>query len=381
MHPAVALALALVSMALGLLSPAAAQNSSAQLRTDKLSVKVVALTNGLAHPWSMAFLPDGRMLVSEREGRLRLLGADFKLHPRPVEGLPEIVARGQGGLFDVVLHPDHARNGWVYWAYNAPGPGGWGTALARGQLQGHRMTNVQVLFSMLPKTRSNHHFGGRIVFDRQGMVYLTLGDRGEMERAQRLDDHAGSVIRLHDDGRIPADNPYVGRAGAKPEKWTLGNRNVQGAALHPVTGDIWSHEHGPQGGDEINLMRSGRNYGWPLVTQGVNYGSGTPIGEAKNKPGFEVPLHVWTPSIAPSGMAFVAGDRFPQWRGHLLVGALRGQVLVRLDVQNEKIVGEERLLEGLIGRIRDVRLGPDGLIYLLTDEAQGALLRLEPAGP
>lgn len=381
MHPAVALALALVSMALGLLSPAAAQNSSAQLRTDKLSVKVVALTNGLAHPWSMAFLPDGRMLVSEREGRLRLLGADFKLHPRPIEGLPEIVARGQGGLFDVVLHPDHARNGWIYWAYNAPGPGGWGTALARGQLQGHRMTNVQVLFSMLPKTRSNHHFGGRIVFDRQGMVYLTLGDRGEMERAQRLDDHAGSVIRLHDDGRIPADNPYVGRAGAKPEKWTLGNRNIQGAALHPVTGDIWSHEHGPQGGDEINLMRSGRNYGWPLVTQGVNYGSGTPIGEAKNKPGFEVPLHVWTPSIAPSGMAFVAGDRFPQWRGHLLVGALRGQVLVRLDVQNEKIVGEERLLEGLIGRIRDVRLGPDGLIYLLTDEAQGALLRLEPAGP
>lgn len=379
MHPAVALAL--VSMALGLLSPAAAQNSSAQLRTDKLSVKVVALTNGLAHPWSMAFLPDGRMLVSEREGRLRLLGADFKLHPRPIEGLPEIVARGQGGLFDVVLHPDHARNGWIYWAYNAPGPGGWGTALARGQLQGHRMTNVQVLFSMLPKTRSNHHFGGRIVFDRQGMVYLTLGDRGEMERAQRLDDHAGSVIRLHDDGRIPADNPYVGRAGAKPEKWTLGNRNIQGAALHPVTGDIWSHEHGPQGGDEINLMRSGRNYGWPLVTQGVNYGSGTPIGEAKNKPGFEVPLHVWTPSIAPSGMAFVAGDRFPQWRGHLLVGALRGQVLVRLDVQNEKIVGEERLLEGLIGRIRDVRLGPDGLIYLLTDEAQGALLRLEPAGP
>ncbi len=381
MHPAVALALALVSMALGLLSPAAAQNSSAQLRTDKLSVKVVALANGLAHPWSMAFLPDGRMLVSEREGRLRLLGADFKLHPRPIEGLPEIVARGQGGLFDVVLHPDHARNGWIYWAYNAPGPGGWGTALARGQLQGHRMTNVQVLFSMLPKTRSNHHFGGRIVFDRQGMVYLTLGDRGEMERAQRLDDHAGSVIRLHDDGRIPADNPYVGRAGAKPEKWTLGNRNIQGAALHPVTGDIWSHEHGPQGGDEINLMRSGRNYGWPLVTQGVNYGSGTPIGEAKNKPGFEVPLHVWTPSIAPSGMAFVASDRFPQWRGHLLVGALRGQVLVRLDVQNEKIVGEERLLEGLIGRIRDVRLGPDGLIYLLTDEAQGALLRLEPAGP
>ena len=375
------LTLALVSMTLALLSPAAAQNSSPLLRTDKLSVKVLTLAHGLAHPWSVAFLPDGRMLVSEREGRLRVLGADFKLHPRPIEGLPEIVARGQGGLFDVVLHPDHARNGWIYWAYNAPGPGGWGTALARGQLQGQRMTNVQVLFSMVPKTRSSHHFGGRIVFDRQGMVYLTLGDRGDMERAQRLDDHAGSVIRLHDDGRVPADNPYVGRAGARPEKWTLGNRNIQGAAQHPVTGDIWSHEHGPQGGDEINLMRSGRNYGWPLVTQGVNYGIGTQIGEAKNKPGYEAPLHVWTPSIAPSGMAFVTGDRFPQWRGHLLVGALRGQVLVRLDVQNEKIVGEERLLEGLIGRIRDVRLGPDGLIYLLTDEAQGALLRIEPAGP
>ena len=368
-------------MLLALLSPAAAQNSPALVQSEKQRLKVLTLSTGLAHPWSMAFLPDGRMLVTEREGRLRLLGSDFKLHPRPVEGLPEVVARGQGGLFDVVLHPDHARNGWIYWAYNAPGPGGWGTALARGQLQGHRMTNVQVLFSMVPKTRSSHHFGGRIVFDRQGMVYLTLGDRGEMERAQALDDHAGSVIRLHDDGRVPADNPWVGRASAKPEKWTWGNRNIQGAALHPQTGMLWTHEHGPQGGDEVNLMRAGRNYGWPLVTQGVNYGSGTPIGDSRSRPGMEPPLHVWIPSIAPSGMAFVTGDRFPQWRGHLLVGALRAQMLVRLELQDDKVVREERLLEGQVGRIRDVRVGPDGLIYLLTDEAQGALLRLEPAGP
>lgn len=372
--------LAFAAVLLALLNPVSAQNSSALVQSDKQRLRVFTLSTGLAHPWSMAFLPDGRMLVTEREGRLRLLGSDFKLHPRPIEGLPEVVARGQGGLFDVVLHPDHARNGWIYWAYNAPGPGGWGTALARGQLQGHRMTNVQVLFSMVPKTRSSHHFGGRIVFDRQGMVYLTLGDRGEMERAQALDDHAGSVIRLHDDGRVPADNPWVGRASAKPEKWTWGNRNIQGAALHPQTGMLWTHEHGPQGGDEVNLMRAGRNYGWPLITQGVNYGSGTPIGESRSRPGMEPPLHVWTPSIAPSGMAFITGDRFPQWRGHLLVGALRAQMLVRLELQDDKVVREERLLEGQIGRIRDVRVGPDGLIYLLTDEAQGALLRLEPAG-
>lgn len=353
---------------------------SLELRSEKHAFRIVNMLGGLAHPWSIAFLPDARMLVSERDGRLRLIGPDFKLHPKPIEGLPEIAVRGQGGLFDVVLHPDYARNGWIYWAYNAPGPGGWGTAMARGQLQGLRMTNVQVLFSMTPKTRSSHHFGGRIVFDRQGMVHLTLGDRGEMSRAQALDDHAGSVIRLHDDGRIPSDNPFVGRVGAKPEKWTLGNRNIQGAALHPQTGMVWTHEHGPQGGDEINIMRAGRNYGWPLVTQGVNYGSGTPIGESTNKPGLEPPVHVWTPSIAPSGMAFVAGDRFPRWRGHLLVGALRGQTLLRLEIDGERIVREESLIQGQVGRIRDVRTGPDGLIYLLTDQAQGALLRLEPTG-
>ncbi len=358
-----------------------AQGPSLVVTSEKHRFRVNWLAGGLEYPWSLAFLPDGRVLVTERPGRMRLLSADFRLDPQAVEGLPEIVARGQGGLFDVVLHPDYPKNGWIYWAYNAKGEGGWGTALARGRLAGRRMTDVQVLFSMTPKTQGSQHFGGRIVFDRRGMVYLTLGDRGEKDRAQLLEDHAGSVIRLHDDGRVPVDNPFVGRVGAKSEKWTLGNRNIQGAALHPQTGELWTHEHGPQGGDEVNVMRSGRNYGWPVVTHGVNYGTGTPIGEGRSKPGMEPALHIWTPSIAPSGMAFARGSQFTQWQPDLLVGALRGQMLVRLVLEGEKILREERLLQGQVGRIRDVRLGPDGLIYLLTDDSPGHLIRLEPLSP
>ncbi len=358
-----------------------AQERSSIINSEKQSFRVATLLTGLENPWSVAFLPDGRMLITERAGRLRIVSQDFKLESKPIDGLPEVSPQGQGGLFDVVLHPQYAQNGWVYWAYNAPGAGGWGTALARGKLQGHRMTDVQVLFSMQPKTRSSFHFGGRIVFDQAGFLYLTLGDRGDKDRAQKLDDHAGSVIRLHDDGRVPANNPFVNRAGAMAEKWTLGNRNIQGAALHPQTGELWSHEHGPQGGDEVNVMRSGLNYGWPIITYGVNYGLGTKIGEGQAKPGMVQPLHVWVPSIAPSGMAFVSGTQFPQWQGNLLVGALRGQMLVRLSLDGEKVPGEERLLQGRGWRIRDVRMGPDGLVYLLTDEAQGSLLRLEPAKP
>jgi len=358
-----------------------AQESSGVINSDKLGFRLTTLLTGLENPWSLAFLPDGRMLVTERAGRMRLVGKDFRLDPKPIEGLPESIERGQGGLFDVVLHPQYAQNGWIYWAYNAPGPEGWGTALARGKLQGQRMTEVQVLFSMQPKTRSGQHFGGRIVFDKAGLLYLTLGDRGDKDRAQKLDDHAGSVIRLHDDGRVPADNPFHKRAGALPEKWTLGNRNMQGAALHPQTGELWTHEHGPQGGDEINVMRSGLNYGWPVVTYGVNYGLGTRIGEGQSKPGMVQPLHVWVPSIAPSGMAFVSGSQFPQWQGDLLVGALRGQMLVRLVLNGEKVIREERLLQGRAGRIRDIRMGPDGLVYMLSDSTDGALMRLEPARP
>lgn len=366
---------------LPLLSPLAkAQTQSPIIQSEKQAFHVSTLTRGLENPWSMVFLPDGRMLVTERAGRMRIIDKHFKLDSKPIEGLPDIVARGQGGLFDVVLHPDFPSNGWIYWSYNAPGSGGWGTALARGKLQGHRMINVQVLFSMEPKTRNGQHFGGRIVFDKAGYLFLTLGDRGDKERAQNLNDHAGSVLRLHDDGRIPYDNPFANKSEAKPEKWTLGNRNIQGAAIHPQTGELWTHEHGPQGGDEINVLLAGRNYGWPVITHGVNYGLGTKIGEGQVKSGMEQPSYIWVPSIAPSGMVFVKGDKFTNWDGNMLVGALRDQSLVRLELDGKKVLREERVLKGQAGRIRDVRMGPDGLIYLLTDASDGALLRLEPAG-
>jgi len=356
------------------LSPVLAQT----IQSEKQSFRVVTLTQGLQHPWSLAFLPDGRLLITERAGRLRIVQKDFTLDPKPISGLPKIIAGGQGGLFDVVLHPQYSQNGWIYFAYSEAGKGGWGTALARGKLVGHQMTDVQVLFSMEPKTRSNQHFGGRIVFDEAGYVYLTLGDRGEMARAQLLGDHAGSIIRLHDDGRVPKDNPFVNTAEAKPEKFTLGNRNMQGVAIHPKTGEVWTHEHGPQGGDEINIIKPARNYGWPIITHGVNYGTGTKIGEGTAKAGLEQPLYVWVPSIAPSGMAFYKGNAFTNWNNNLFIGALRAETLVRIELSGDKVVHEERLLKGSIGRIRDVRLGPDQFIYLLTDERAGGLYRLEP---
>ena len=340
--------------------------------------RVVVLTRGLEHPWGLAFLPDGRLLVTERPGRLRLVAADGTLDPRPVEGLPPIAAQGQGGLLDVALHPQFAENGLVYLSYAARGTGGIGTEAARGRLVDHRLEDVKVLFRQQPKSGGGRHFGSRLVFDRQGQFYITLGDRGEMARAQKLDDLAGKIVRLTADGQIPPDNPFVNRTGARPEIYSLGNRNVQGAALHPVTGELWTHEHGPQGGDEVNVIRAGRNYGWPVITYGVEYVIGTKIGEGTQKPGMEQPLHIWVPSIAPSGLAFYQGDRFPGWRGDLFVGALRGQMLVRLRFDGEKLVREERLLEGELGRIRDVRAGPDGYLYLLTDADDGVIARLEP---
>ena len=289
-----------------------------------------------------------------------------------------MVQRGQSGLFDVALDPNYEKNRFVWLSYTARGEGGIGTELARGKLAGGRLENVEVLFRQSPKGRNDIHFGGRIVFDRAGLLYLTLGERGEKERAQHPGDHNGSVIRLHDDGRVPKDNPFVGKAGWKPEKFDLGHRNQQGAALNPATGILWTHEHGPQGGDEINVIRPGRNYGWPVITYGVNYGSGTKIGEGTSKAGMEQPIHYWVPSIAPSGMAFYTGDKFPRWKGDLFVGALKAEILVRLRLDGEKVVKEERMLKGALGRIRDVRVGPDGLIYLLTDESRGVLARLEP---
>jgi len=363
-------------------APALAQEGKLY-RSAKHDFRVVTLARGLEHPWCIAFLPDGRKLVTERAGRLRVIDAQGRLSPHAVEGVPEVVARGQGGLFDVAPHPRFAENGMVFLSYAEPGEGGQGTAVMRARLAGEgdrlRLEDRQVIFRLQPKSRTNHHYGGRLVWARDGTLFVTLGDRGDMDRAQDLGDHAGSVVRIREDGSVPEDNPFVKRPGARPEIYTWGNRNVQGAALHPQTGVLWTHEHGPQGGDEINVMRAGANYGWPVITYGVNYVTGTKIGEGTHKPGMEQPVHQWTPSIAPSGMAFYTGDKFPNWRGSLFVGALKYQLVARLELDGEKVVREERLLEREFGRIRDVRMGPDGLLYLLTDDSDGKALRLEPA--
>ncbi len=351
------------------------------VKTEAETIRIVTVTPGLAHPWGLAFLPDGRMLVTERTGRLRIVGRDGNLAPEPVAGLPKIEEHGQGGLLDVALHPRFTENGLVYLSFAERGDGGYGTAALRGRLVGPaenaRLDAVQVIYRQEPKSRGGRHFGSRFVFDRAGFLYVTQGDRGEQERAQNLGDLAAKVVRLHDDGRVPSDNPFVGKPGARPEIFTLGNRNVQGAALHPLTGELWAHEHGPQGGDEVNILRKGVNYGWPVITYGVEYFVGTKIGEGTAKSGMAQPLHYWVPSIAPSGMAFYTGDKFPAWRGDLFVGALRDQLLVRLRLDGEKVVKEERMLQGAVGRIRDVRQGPDGYLYLLTDSSNGAIVRLE----
>ena len=376
MHRPVILIRIFYSTAVFLLLTAAAPSPEV-IKTQEHDLRIAEIASGLEHPWSLAFLPDGRMLEAERPGRQRVI-KDGRLEVQPVAGLPPIEAYGQGGLLDVALHPHFAENRLIYFSYAGSGEGGISTEVARGKLVDNRLEDVQVIFRQQPKSKTGRHFGSRLVFDREGYLYITLGDRGDRERAQRPDDHAGSVIRLHDDGRIPANNPFVGKEGWKPEKFTLGNRNMQGAALHPRTGELWAHEHGPQGGDEINVIRAGVNYGWPVITYGVNYVIGTSIGEGTHKPGMAQPLHYWVPSIAPSGMTFYTGDRFPRWRGDLFVGSLKDRMLVRLSLDGEQVVGEERFLHDVIGRIRDVRQGPDGFLYLLTDENDGALVRLEP---
>jgi glucose/arabinose dehydrogenase len=366
-----------LALLLGLVSAAALATPLAVEKTEKYTIRPRILATGLNHPWGLVFLPDGRLLVTERPGRLLLIGADG-IDKKLVSGLPPIKEYGQGGLLDVALHPDFSRNQWLYLSYAGAGVGGIGTEVARARLRDDRLEDLEVLFRLQPKSDLPYHFGSRLVFDRNGYLFITLGDRGEMARAQRLDDHAGSVIRLLADGKIPEDNPFVSRSDALPEIFSYGHRNAQGAALHPLSGELWLHEHGPQGGDELNRVRAGGNYGWPVITYGVNYGSGTPIGEGSAKPGMAQPLYYWVPSIAPSGMAFYDGQPWPDWKDDLFVGSLKFQLLVRLELDGEKVVHEERMLEGLLGRIRDVRVGPDGLIYLLTDAADGKLVRLEP---
>jgi len=360
--------------------PLQAQNIQA-FESAKQAFEVQTVVSGLARPWGMVFLPDGDMLITERGGRLRRI-KDGRLMPQAVAGLPDIKAVGQGGLLGIALHPDFATTHWVYLSYSAGENDRISTEVMRGRLRGNRLEAVETIFSAAPKTKGGRHFGSRLLFDREGLLYISLGDRGfspslcDKQPAQQLNNHLGSLIRLNDDGSVPADNPFVGRNDIKPEIYTWGNRNMQGMVLNPKTGQVWTHEHGPQGGDEINIMQAGMNYGWPVITDGVNYGSGTKICEGSVKDGMQQPIYTWVPSIAPSGMAFYNGDKLPDWRGDLFVGSLKFGLLVRLEIDGNRVVGEERLLDGKYGRIRDVVQGPQGYLYLLTDSDNGALLRL-----
>jgi len=351
------------------LIPAAAQ--AQELRAEPVA-------RGLEHPWAVAFLPQGRFLVTERPGRIRVVEPDGKLGA-PLAAVPEVAVGGQGGLLDLVLDSGFATNRSLYFCFSEPGQGGNSTALARARLSADfsRLEDVKVIFSQKPKVSSSLHFGCRIVEARDGTLFLTLGDRfHRKDDAQKLDNHHGKVLRLTKDGAAAPGNPFAGRAGALGEIWSLGHRNSQGATLAP-DGSLWMHEHGPQGGDEINLPQPGRNYGWPVITHGENYGGGK-IGEGITaQAGMEQPLHYWVPSIAPSGMAFLTSDRYgPAMKGNLFIGSLKSSYLARLELSGGKVVREHKLLGG--DRVRDVRQGPDGLLYVLTDSSRGSLLRLLP---
>jgi glucose/arabinose dehydrogenase len=344
-------------------------------------LKVETVAGGLVHPWSLAFLPDGRMLVTERPGRMRIVTRDGKLSP-PVANVPRVFAVSQGGLLDVILDRNFARNQIIYFSYAEPFDGGGRTALARAQLDASetpRLVDLTVIYRQQGPASRGGHFGGRIAQAADDNLFLTNGEHfTDRDLAQTLDNDLGKIVRLTPDGAAPKDNPFAGHAGARPEIWSLGHRNPQGLAINPADGKLWEQEHGPMGGDEINLIQPGRNYGWPRVSHGLNY-DGTAVGTGKAQmAGMEDPLWHWTPSIAPSGMAFYTGDMFKGWKGSLINGALKFQLIVRLELQGDKVVKEERLLQGLRERIRDVRQGPDGALYLLTDNNAGRILRVTP---
>lgn len=340
-------------------------------------VRSETVVRGLEHPWGLAFLPDGRMLVTEKPGRLRIVGTNGRLS-EPLSGVPAVFARGQGGLLDVAIDPKFAENQLVYLTYAEPGEGSnmAGTAAARGRLGAAGLEDVKVIYRQEPKLRGGGHYGSRLVFARDGMLFITQGDRMDYrDRAQQLDMGMGKIVRIQPDGTIPRDNPFVGREGARPEIWSYGHRNVQAAALHPETGQLWTIEHGARGGDELNYPRAGKNYGWPVITYGVEY-SGDKIGEGTRKAGMEQPVYYWDPVIAPSGMVFYTGDAIPEWKGSILVGSLNPGALVRLTLENGRVTREERYLGELGARIRDVQQGPDGFVYLVTDAADGQILRV-----
>ena len=359
--------------------PLQAQTQRIATQTVQLDVETVA--TGLQHPWSIAFLPDGRMLVTERPGRLNWIGLDGK--PRRITGLPPIAAGGQGGLLDVALTPNFATSRELVFSFTEPRDDGNGTSVALARLSNdlQRLDNVRIIFRQKSSASNSMHFGGRLVFARDGNLFVTLGERFTLaDQAQNLNNHIGKIVRIKLDGTAPADNPFVGKADHQPEIWSYGHRNVQAAAIHPQTGALWEVEHGAQGGDEINIVLPGRNYGWPVISYGKHY-SGAKIGTGVSAPGMEQPIFYWDPSIAPSGMAFVTSDLYPGWKGNLLVGALRGQLVSRLTLSGNRVTGEERMLNALNERIRDVRQGPDGMIYLATDSTQGRILRLKPVRP
>jgi len=360
----------------GLAAPAIGR-AQGGLKSAKTSLRLVTLSHGLVQPWSLAFLPDGRMLITERPGRLRVF-ANGRLEPTPLAGVPRVAATSQGGLLDVCLHPAFAQNRVLYLSYSAEGAGGNATTVARAELGEGGLQGLTVIFEAVPRAPGGLHFGSRIAFDRAGLMYVSAGERYTKPRAQNLGDLGGKVARLKDDGSVPADNPFVGRTGARPEIFSYGHRNPQGLAMHPVTGRIWEVEHGPRGGDELNILKPGANYGWPLATHGIDY-DGSIISPNKSLPGMEDPLRVWTPSISPCGLCFYTGDKFPAWKGSLFTGGLSAYALFRLELDGERVIGEERLIEGQLPYIRDVRQGPDGLLYLVTHSDDGGLFRLDPA--
>jgi glucose/arabinose dehydrogenase len=375
-----------VASAVLLLSGTAAVSGDTIFRSALHDYRLVTVVDALVQPWSIAFLPGGDMLITERPGRLRIV-RQGKLLPQPVDGVPKVFHSSQGGLLEVMLHPNFATNRLVYLSYSKPGADDSQsrTALIRGRFENDRLTGVEQIFEAI--ARGRNHFSGKIAFDRNGFLFLSLGDRqvppeGNLEAhpAQDLSNHHGKIVRLHDDGRVPADNPFVNRAGSRPEIWSYGHRNVQGLAIHPESGDVWTNEHGPQGGDELNRIQPGRNYGWPVIGFGVNYQTGLAIHAGTHREGMEQPAHIWLPSIGISGLMIYTGDRFRQWKGNLFAGGMAGQQLARLTLNGQRVVVEETLAQQ-VGRIRDVRQSPDGLIYLVTDDREGKLtpiLRMEP---
>ncbi|GAM97712.1 PQQ-dependent oxidoreductase of gdhB family [alpha proteobacterium U9-1i] len=361
-------------------TPAFPEQTRATRVSSGLDLQVREIAAGLSHPWAIAFLPSGDALVTERAGRLRFVASAGIVAAAAISGVPEVDARNQGGLLDVAVSPTFATDRLVYLSYAEPrGNGENGTSVVRARLNERNaaLENLQVIFRQQPSWRSQHHFGSRLVFDREGRLYVTLGERARAaSRAQEIDNHIGKVVRINADGSTPADNPFVGRAGAAPEVWSYGHRNVQGADLHPDTGELWTVEHGAQGGDELNIPRAGRNYGWPIITYGEDYGGGRIGAGETQRAGMEQPIYYWDPVIAPGDIDFYRGTLFP-WRGDLLVSGMKVRALVRLDIEGERVVGEERLDLG-IGRVRDVSEAPDGSLWIVTDEDNGRIVRIAP---